>query len=95
MRESHKVANLEVAGDLCPDDLERWLHALPTAVVRVKGVIACSSGLVLVEGVGRRRAVRPLGRELSGSEAIGTLVVIATGAFDPAQLDAPERNRSG
>lgn len=98
--EAHSVVSLRVSEGLRADDLERWLRALPPAVVRVKGVVACESGLVLVEGVGRRRGVRPFSGELSGdrsgspagSEVIGTLVVVATGEFDAAGLAAPERN---
>jgi G3E family GTPase len=87
--DGHNVANLEVSGDLHPDDLERWLRALPAAVVRVKGLVACSSGLVLVDGVGRRRGVRAFTGNPPRPEAIGTLVVVATGEFDPAQLSVP------
>ena len=95
----HQVFRFEVADSTQREDLERWLLALPDHVVRVKGVVAGPSGPLLVEGVGRRRRVREASHrdasgqdawgDLSGSGVVGTLVVIATAALDPAELPAP------
>lgn len=66
--------------------LENWLAQLPASVLRAKGLVRGATGLLLVDAVGRRRAVRRAPSDLDAADVVGTIVLIATPDLDPQTL---------
>jgi G3E family GTPase len=88
--DDHSVFQVDVTQPTDPATLEAWLAALPDSAIRIKGIVPGPRGLLLVEGVGRRRRVVAAPHVAPGARAIGSIVVVGTPELRRSCIPRPQ-----